>query len=52
VTADADVFINGAKAPFNSGRVTFPPSAAPIALTVVLRGAGPNSGLTGPVELR
>ena len=52
VSDEADVFINGTRAVLDQLRLRFPPSGAPLVLTVVLHGAGPDSGLTGPVELQ
>jgi beta-galactosidase len=52
VVGEAEMFIDGALAPLDNQRIVFLPSAAPLVLTVVLRGVGSGSGLTGPVELR
>jgi hypothetical protein len=52
IVGEVDVFINGARAALDQHRLLYPPSAAPLVLTVVLRGTKPGSGLTGPVELR
>ena len=47
----AEVFMNGSPAFLNGGRVAFPATAAPIALTVLVHGDRPTSGLTQPVEI-
>ena len=55
VSGDAEFFVNGtavaARLEHRAALVQFPAGIAPVTLSVILKGDGPDAGLTAPVEV-